>query len=263
MPIDVSALRTRASAVAARLDEPQACAVEIRRLFRDLADHSRRLNQRPVGGRLDEQLRTPAPVIHEMAVALRVPVQQNPASAVALANALWSAGSREERRLASDILGFLATGSPDEALQQLETLLPRCDGAEIVDSLVLGAFKPLLLRDPGQALAVARRWALQRNKWLRRAAALSVYTLAQEARWDDLPGMFEILRKLATDSDPTVRPAVVDALRTMTAARPLDARPFLHEQASRSDHNSRFLVRAVMKLLPEDWQSDLVRDLRS
>ncbi|HRE28645.1 MAG TPA: DNA alkylation repair protein [Anaerolineales bacterium] len=263
MPIDVPALRARAKAVAARLDDPRACAAEIRKLFRDLADHSRRLNQRPVGGRLDEQLRTPAPVIHEMGVALRVPVQRNPAAAAELANALWAAGSREERRLASDILGILASGSPDEVLQQLEALLPRCDGAEIVDALVLGAFKPLLLREPGQALVVARRWTLQRNKWLRRAAALSVYTLAQDARWDDLPGMFEILRKLATDSDPTVRPAVVDALRAMTAARPLDVRPFLHEQAVRNDHNSRFLVRTVMKLLPTDWQSDLVRDLRS
>ena len=263
MPIDVPALRARTSKIATKLFDPVGCAAEIRKLFRDLADHSRRVNQRPVGGRLDEQLRTPTPVIHEMAVALRVPVQQDPVSGAALSRALWSAGSREERRLASDILGFLAVGAPEDALKQLEELLPRCDSAEIVDALVLGAFKPLLMREPGQALAVARRWTLQRNKWLRRAAALSVYTLAQESRWDDLPGMFEVLRKLASESDPTVRPAVVDALRTLTAARPLDARPFLHEQAARSDHNSRFLVRTVMKLLPEDWQNDLVRDLRS
>ncbi len=263
MPIDVPALRARAAAIAGQLADPVVCAAQIRKLFRDLADHSRRINQRPVGGRLDEQLRTPTPVIHEMAVALRVPVQKDPASAGLLARALWEAGSREERRLAADVLGFLALGSPTDALAQLEVLLPKSEGAPIVDALVLGAFKPLLLREPGQALAVARKWALQRNKWLRRAAALAVYTLAQETRWDDLPGMFEVLRVLATESDPSVRPAVVDALRTLTNARPLDARPFLHEQAIRSDHNSRFLVRSVMKLLPEDWQNDLVRDLRS
>lgn len=263
MPIDVSALRARAAAIAAKLVDPGTCAAEIRKLFRDLADHSRRVNQRAVGGRLDEVLRTPVPVIHEMAVALRVPVQRDPQSAAALARALWAAGSREERKLAADVLGFLAVGAPEEALAELEVLLPKSEGAPIVDALVLGAFKPLLLREPGQALAVARRWALQRNKWLRRAAALSVYALAQEARWDDLPGMFEVLRVLASESDPSVRPAVVDALRTLTAARSLDARPFLHEQALRNDHNSRFLVRSVMKLLPEDWQNDLVRDLRS
>ena len=263
MPIDVPVLRARASAIADKLSDPATCAAEIRKLFRNQADHSRRPNQRAVGGRLDETLRTPTPVIHEMAVALRVPVQKHPEEAGTLARALWAAGSREERRLAADVLGFLAVSQPDEALTQLEELLPRCDSAEIVDALVVGAFKPLLLREPGQALAVARRWTLQRNKWLRRAAALAVYTLAQESRWDDLPGMFEILRKLASESDPTVRPAVVDALRTLTAERPLDARPFLHEQAVRNDHNSRFLVRSVMKLLPEAWQNDLVRDLRS
>lgn len=263
MPIDIVALRTRAGQAAGRMaDDPRGCAAGVRRVFQDFADHSRRPGQRPVGARPDYFLRTPRPVIREVAAALRGPIQAHPAAAAELVQVLWAAGTTEERRLAAEVLGTLAAHQPDQALTLLEALLPRSESAETVDALSAAVFKPLVLRDPGRFLPLAQRWANQPNKWLRRAAASSVVALTEERRWGDLPAALDVLRVMIGEGDPSVRPAVIDALRILATRRPLDVRPFLTDQAKRPDHHSRYMVRAVLKALPDDWQDELVQVMR-
>jgi hypothetical protein len=66
-----------------------------------------------------------------------------------------------------------------------------------------------------------------------------------------------------TEADPALRQSVSAALRALAGRNPAEVTRFLREQATRPDHNTHFIVRAVLRALPEEAQAEVIRALRA
>lgn len=263
MPIDPVRLRARATEAASQLVNPSRCAAALRQILADHADRAHRYSPRLADSTLLNQHRTPAPVIRAIVAALRRPAAASLDEALALARALWAAGSREERRVAAEVLGLVAARAPAEVEAQVQAWLPEADSGETVDALAQQALRPLLAGDAYHYLQRAQRWALQPDRWTRRFGVALLSALARDRRWDDVPAALDILRGLMTERDPLVRQAVIAALHDLAPRDPAGVERFLREQAGRPDHNTHLIVRAALRVLPAEARDDLVRAMRA
>ncbi len=125
---------------------------------------------------------------------------------VAVANALWQTGWREERIVAIAVLG-----RSKEALERLpwgeiERWSAGIDNWELVDNMASMLAGPILVARPG-LIAAVRPMAASDHVWQRR---LALVTLIEAARDDDawLPDLRAMTAQLKGDRGPTMRKAV-------------------------------------------------------
>ena len=261
--IDLARLRPRIAALAEGFDDPAATAVGVRRLLDDYADRTHRPSPRVASRSLGYSFKVPAPVLRAIVTALRGPAQANPAVALAAADRLWQGGSREERRVAAELLGQVALQQPAEALSLIEAWVPRIESAETADALAEHGLAPLMLSDPTRYLAEARRWVSFPLKWVRRFGLAALAPLVKDKQWDNVPGALSVVRLTMTDLDGDVRRAAVTVLTGLAPKSPSEIGQFLREQAARTNTNTGSIVRAAMAALDHDEQTAIVRALRS
>jgi len=262
-PIDPAVLRSQTTALAARLGEPRAAAAGVRALLDDYADRSHRPSPRLVGSEVENAYKTPGPVLRAVVSALRDPARADPTAALALADALWAGDSREERRLAAEILGLVAIGLPGEALEMVERWLPQLESGSTADALAELGLGPLVRLDPPTYLAHAQRWAALPDKWARRFALALLRPLAADRHWDNIPGALVVIRRVMADPDADVRRAAAEVLAALAPKSPPEMARFLREQAGRSNSHTHWIVRHAMTALDPAAQAEIVKRLRS
>lgn len=259
--IDLPVVRARAAAIAALFPQVPAVLSAAHAMLGDYADLTHRPSRTVAAA--DHALRTPPPVVRALASALRRPVQDVPLVGLELVKGLWAAGSREERRLAAELLAGLTPELPAEAYALMETWLPELDCAETADAAAELALGPLLLAEPSRRLPAIRGWVMHSRKWTRRFGLTALGVLAKDKQWDDVPAALELLRAVMTEADVEVRPAVAAVLTDLTPKSPLEVERFLREQALRPNNNTQWIIRSAMLRLPAAAQADLVKVMRT
>lgn len=262
MPIDLPALRARAAAIAEQFAEPPALAAAVHSLLEDYADRSHRPSQKITDSAPPNVIKTPMPVVRAVITALRKPVKADPQAALAVVKGLWAAGSREERRIAAELLGLAAPLVPAEALALVEQWLPEIESGETAAALAEHGFAPLLLADPVTHLRNIQRWVEQPQKWERCFGLAALRALAKHKTWDDVPGALDAVSSVMADAEPEVRKAAAAALGELIPKSTAEVSRFLREQAGRVNHHTHWIVRAALsKLLPED-QAEIIKVMR-
>jgi hypothetical protein len=262
-PIDLTRLRARTAALAERFADPAATTTAVHQMLDDYADRSHRSSPRVAGRSLGYSFKVSPPVLRAIVMALRGPAQANPPAAMDAADRLWKNGSREERRIASELLGHVALQQPAEALALIEAWAPRIEAAETADALAEHGLGPLMRSHPARYLAEARRWVSFPQKWVRRFGLAALMPLVKDKQWDNVPGALSVVRLAMADSDGDVRRAAVAVLEGLAAKSPSEISQFLREQAGRTNTNTGSIVRAAMAALDPEEQTAIVRALRS
>jgi len=262
-PIDLPQVRARAAVIAEQFSDPPVCLVSIHSLLMDYSDQSHRVSQKLADSAPANALKTPAPVVRQVITALRRPAQDAPPAALPLLKGLWAAGSREERRIAAVLLGFVAAKMPAEALALVEAWLPEIESAETADALAEHGLGPLALASPAAHVQNALRWTAHPLKWTRRFGLASLTPLAKDKQWDDVPGALSVVRAAMADNEPEIRKAAASVLCDLLPKSPSEVNLFLREQAARSNHNVHLIVRAVLPKLPPEDQAELIKVMRA
>lgn len=260
-PIDPAVLRERVNAIAGKFPDAAEVAAKTRALLDDYADRSYRASPRLSSTVLDNTYRAPAPVVRALAMALRSPMQNQAPAALPVIHAIWQGGSREERRLAAELLGHIILAVPGEALGLIELWLPTVESTETADALAELGLGPLLRASPRQ-VAHLKRWIGHTRKWARRFTVAALMPLVKEPGWDNIPAALEIIRPVMADADAEVRHITVEVLRGLAAKSPREIAYFLREQATRPNHHSHWVVRSAMLALPTQDQTAITRALR-
>src|SRR5689334_23973764 len=104
-PIDPAVLRARAAALPGQFSEAEAVATRVRRLLDEYADLTHRPSRQVVTSEVANAYKAPAPVVRAIVNALRAPAKADPPAALRAVAAIWAGGSREERRIAAELLG--------------------------------------------------------------------------------------------------------------------------------------------------------------
>jgi hypothetical protein len=262
-PIDLSRLRARTAALAERFADPAATAAAVRQMLDDYADRSHRPSPRVASHSLGYSFKVAPPVLRAIIMALRGPAQANPTAAMDIANRLWKFGSREERRLAAELLGQVALQQAAEAEALIEAWAPHIESGETADSLAEFGLGPLMRADPARYLAEARRWVTFPHKWVRRFGLAALLPLVRDRQWDNVPGALTVVRLSMADADADVRRAAVAVLEGLAAKSPAEIGLFLREQAVRTNINTGAIVRAAMAALDPEEQTAIYKVLHS
>lgn len=261
--IDLPAVRLRAADIAALLPDIPAALAAIHTMLDDYADLTHRPSRMVAASGPQNALRTPMPILRALVTALREPAKASLPMGLELAQGLWAAGSREERRLAAELLGVLAPAAPTDAVTLIETWLPAIDSAETAAALGERAFAPLALAEPGKYLQSVRGWVAHPHKWVRRFGLAALGPLVRDKKWDDVPGALDALRGAMTEGETEVRKAVAAVLADLIAKSPLELARFLREQAVRPNNNTHWIIRTAMVKLPAEQQAEIVKVMRA
>lgn len=262
MPIDLPILRARAAALAEKFPEPPALLAAVHALLEDYADRAHRPSPKLTDSAPPNVLKTPMPVVRAVITALRQPVKAQPQAALVIVEGLWAAGSREERRIAAELLGFFAPLAPAEALAFVERSLVSVESGETAEALAHHGFAPLLLADPAAHLRNIERWVVQPQKWARCFGLAALGVLAKHKTWEDVPGALDAINNVMGDPEPEVRKAAAAALGGLVPKSKAEVSRFLREQAARPNHNIHLTVRAAMLKLDPDDQAEIVKVMR-
>lgn len=260
--VDLLTLRARAAALVNLFDQPEPFLKSLRQLLEATSDASYRQSivvhaHMPLKG-----YGTPLPVLRAVASALKRSALASPPQALRLAGLLWSAGTREERRLAAELVGLVAASDPEGALRMIEAWLPDLDSLETADMLAAAAARPLMLADPRARLLDARRWVNAEARWVRRFGAAALGELARAQEFQDVDAVLAALRGAMTESKAEVRRAVAANLRDLTPKSAGDVARFLREWAQVTDKNTRWMVKHGMTRLDPQAQSELTALMR-
>lgn len=262
MPIDPAILRARTTTLAEQFADPPALLASVRSLLEDYADRAHRASPKLADSAPQNTLKTPMPVVRAIITALRKPVKAEPQAALVVIKGLWAAGSREERRIAAELLGSAAPLVPAEAFALVEAWRPAIESGETAEALAVHGFAPLLLADPATHLRTIQRWVEQPLKWSRCFGLAALGVLAKHKTWDNVPGALDVIGSVMGEPEPEIRRAAAVALSELIPKSKTEVSRFLREQAARSNHNIHLVVRAVMGKLDPDDQAEIIKVMR-
>ena len=262
-PIDPAVLRARTHALVGRLVDPAAAAAGVRALLSDYADRTHRASPRVSTSQVENTFKTSPPVLRAIVAALREPARANPTATLALAAALWAGASREERRIAAELLGAVASLLPTEALALTDQWAVQIESGATADALAEHGLGALARADPQAHLAYAQRWVGHPNRWARRFAIALLWPLVKDKHWDNVPAALRLLGPAMSESDGEVRRAVADVLAHLAPKSPAEISRFMLEQAVRSNLNAHWIIRNAMTTLGPEEQAAIVRALRA
>jgi hypothetical protein len=245
------------------LDNPAALAAAVRTLLNDYADRTYRASPRVATSVVDNLFRTPAPVLRAIVSALREPVRAQAQAALPALTAVWNGKSREERRIAAELLGYAAPVVPAAVLALMDTWVLQIESGETADALAEHGLGSLSRLDPQAYLEHAARWIRHPKRWPRRFALSLFWPLLKDKQWDNVPGALAILRPVMTESDGEVRRAVATVLEHLAPKSPLEVGRFLREQAASSNIHTHWIVRNALNGLGPEQQAEIVKALRS
>jgi len=262
-PIDPAHLRARTDRIVVQFPEPEAAAASVRRLLDDYADRAHTLSPRMVSSAGGFAYKTAPPVVRAIAVALRTPALADPLAALRLADALWAGGSREERRLAAEVLGTVASYAVTDALEVVERWALSLESGETADALADLGLGPLFRTNPTRFLDLARHWVASPARWVRRLALASVLPVLKERQWDNVPEALAVVRPAMHDTDAEVRRAAGAVLTALGPRSPREVARFLREHAARATAGTHWIIRNSLNGLEAEDQAEIIRLLRS
>jgi 3-methyladenine DNA glycosylase AlkD len=132
-----------------------------------------------------------------------------------------------------------------------------CASWGLIDTLCPNVVGPLLTRYPGLT-ARTRRWTRSPNRWLRRAAAVSLVVPARKGQL--LDQAYDMARRLQGDQDDLVQKATGWLLREAGRTDPDRLATFLREEGFRFARTS---VRYAIERCPEDVRRGLLETTRA
>jgi 3-methyladenine DNA glycosylase AlkD len=262
-PIDPARLRSRTEALAAQFNDAPAAARAVRRLLDEYADRTHRASPRLASSAAGLVYKTAPPVVRAIAAALRTPALADPLAALRLAEALWAGGSREERRLAAEVMGFVAPGAVTDVLELVERWAPAIESGETADALAELGLGALFRTNPNRFLDLARAWAASPSRWVRRLALACVLPLLKDRQWDNVPSALAVVRPAMHDSDAEVRRAAAAALEALGPRSPAEVARFMREHAARATPAAHWIIRNALDGLADEDRTEIVRLLRS
>ena len=124
-----------------------------------------------------------------------------------LVQALWEAGSLEEKTLAIKILGKIAKQDPVRSLQLIQLFAKNIGNWAVCDALGMQGLKPILKTHQKEVFALAWKYNSSKDFWQRRLSLVLVewYTRLPEHHAE----IKKLIKNLETDDEYYVKKAVV------------------------------------------------------
>jgi len=149
---------------------------------------------------------------------------------LALVEALWNGGAREEAVLAIELLQRYSRWIPELTWQDFERWRVKLDNWEVTDGLGARVLAPWLLADPDQRLHHLQELIADPGVWSRRLALVATVPINRGHTGLTLPDLtLELVDQVKTKRDSMIVKAVSWALRELTKTHPERVAAYLDE----------------------------------
>ncbi|MCL4258359.1 MAG: hypothetical protein KJZ53_07520 [Anaerolineales bacterium] len=202
----------------------------------------------------------PPPVLKRLELEMALQASQQPAAALAVADALWERRSYETRQLAVRMLGVTPVPA-SEITSRLEAWASENQEELLVTELYERGPRLLVQNEPAALLAFANR-LLATNENRKQVLGLgSLQTLLNTGQFANLPSLFALLMPFSQDPPRKLQPFLAGLLGALAQRSPKEAAYFLSQLlTNQPSEGARWIARQVLRQLPADTQATL-RDL--
>ncbi len=198
----------------------------------------------------------PVPILRKISDKVLDYCHSNGGNKGDILRALWRKNSREERRIAAEIISCLWDKNEELALKMVMEFIPDLSGWEVCDALACTGMKSYTLEHPDVVLRLVNSWIKSPNPWIRRFAIISLIPLAQNKKTEDLDFFLVILKKAMKDEEDCVQKAVSWLLREITYKDPHRIGKFLEVFARDCEPATRKIIKeGSRKIDPKDREN--------
>ena len=211
--IDLTRLKTQAENLADRFGQPD----EFIRLLHETLDaytnRTIRVSQKALRTSLPSY-ETPRPVLRQIEIVLTPLASSRPADAVKLAEALWGIRNYEVRLLAASLMGRIPPESALSLFSKLPDWMNQANDRDIQQALLTDALTNLRCNNLDAFLALLESWLKDSHHKTQSWGLQALIPLLQSAEFENLPGVFRILRPVIENAAPAIQ---IDLQACLTA----------------------------------------------
>lgn len=202
--------------------------------------------------------RVPQPVLRALGTGLKARVQEQPGLAHAAASALWEAGYRETRLLASSVLsGYSHSEIADWATDWVSGCEDRIANAELA-RVGLQGWRTL---NVDKFLNEIAAWLESPSLRIREFALQALEAATQDEDFDELPAVFRLIKGKVAIAKRGEKQSLYRLVRTLATRSPPEAAHFLIDEITREGEVAQKMTRSVIEAFPSRQRILLERTL--
>ncbi|GAB4396157.1 MAG: hypothetical protein OHK0052_17050 [Anaerolineales bacterium] len=222
-------LQQQTAELAGFVENPVIFVAKLRDLLEFYADRTQRPGQSGEPLTLLPTYHVPSPVLRQTLHACAAALEENPQSALALCDALWSEQTYETCLLALNLLGRIPATPPEPLLARARVWGESHPELPLLDLLLSAGLATVRAQNPQAVLDLAEGW-LESSDWRTQQMGLrTVYALLDDARFQNLPRLFRLLAPLVASVPGELRPDLLLALRALILRSPAETAYFLRQ----------------------------------
>jgi 3-methyladenine DNA glycosylase AlkD len=239
----------------ARMDEPGRFDEGLHSLLRSLGSQEQAAGARQFIPGMAESYGVPVPALRVIAAELVKWGRRSPVDVLALAERLWHDGSRDERIIAAKMLEPLGRREPERGLELAASLVDGIRNWEECDQLACFGLRYVVQRRPDIVLPRCQAWMRQEGKWVRRFGVAVLTSLPKDKAYQPSEAVFSVLDGVMADEAREVQDAVSWVLREIGKRHPAPVTNYLRRYAPSDNAATRRIVRAAMRVLPDETRA--------
>ena len=212
-------------------------------------------------GEVDETYRAfgaPKPLMRAISFGLLTRLEEQPTASLPAAAALWEAGYRETRALASVILG---KQSGENVPGWAETWALECDDQIALWELANQGLASWRVTDPTTFFERVEIWLGSTEKKLQSFALLVLQSAVEDPSFEDLPTVFRLLDGKTGRFDGVLFHTLNRIINALARRSPPEAARFLMDELTGGSPGAKRMVRNTMERFPVPQRDLLERAL--
>jgi hypothetical protein len=270
--IHLPRLRKQVHELSDHCADPKLFLGKLKDLFDYYGDRTRRPSQLAAKPTAIPSANVPNPVLRHTVNSLIPHATDTPHLILDLCRELWDYGWLEQRLLASQLVGKLPLGDPDEITSLVEKWCIENHEEALLISLSQHSLATLQTENPNALIAKAQDWiATPETKAnlkprlqtvevinLQKLGLRVLMPLIVEPTFENLPKVYKALKPIFAAPPKVLRPDMLDILKSLAGRSPAETAYFLRDLVNTSHSKTlTWLIRRGLNSFPAELQVSL------
>lgn len=261
--IQPARLKLQASLLAEHFEQPAAFLRSLHYLLDFYSDRAVRHGESGKPRSLMPSYNVRAPVLRHLLLELEPLAEKDPAAGLSLSDALWGQNSLEFRLLACMLLGKIPLTPVDAVLERVQSW-SRDDLEEALTTAILTSGLARIRKEQPQiVIQLSRDWLKDPGLYYQQLGLRILPTMISNPEFQNLPSFFPLIQPFILKSHPSLRPDLLDVIKTLAHRSPRETAYFLRQLLDMPENpDTGFIIRQCLEDFPEDIQLSIRKKMK-
>lgn len=256
--VDLARLRKQCVALADAFDRPQECARLVQETLEYYVNLTVRTRQAIAPSSVLPSYHTPPLVLRQIEDELGPLAEARPEQALALADALWDAGTLETRLIAASLLGRV-TPRAERLLARLTAWTSQVRDPDVRARLLTVSLARLRREAPDVFLTLIGEWLHPARQHLWSNGLQALLPLIRDRDYENLPPVFTAVGPVIEAAPARLQDEIAEVIRALHQASPVETTFFLKQLLAQSENP---LLPVMLRRILPDLPAPLADSLR-